>query len=100
MQDKTKNIIVTIGFVSLLIIVFMTNVLVKDKEISVTERRKLASFPEVSISKLLKGETTSKFEDYAVDQFVGRDTFRIIKAFYSTNIYKQKDNNNLYINFQ
>jgi len=77
-------------------LVFLINIIVKDKEISVTERRKLASFPEVSISKLLKGEITSKFENYAVDQFVGRDTFRTVKAFYSTNIYKQKDNNNLF----
>lgn len=96
MQDKTKNIIITIGFVSLLILVFFVNILVEDKQISITERRKLAGFPEVSISKLLKGETTSKFENYAVDQFVARDTFRSIKAFYSTNIYKQKDNNNFF----
>lgn len=96
MQDKTKNIIVTIGFVFILMLVFLINILAKDKDISLSERRKLAQFPQVSISKLLKGETTSKFEDYAVDQFVGRDTFRTIKAFYSTNIYKQKDNNNLF----
>lgn len=96
MQDKTKNIIVTIGFVFILMLVFLINIVTKDKEISTTERRKLASFPEVSISKLLKGETTGKFENYAVDQFVGRDTYRIVKAFYSTNIYKQKDNNNLF----
>lgn len=96
MQDKTKNVIVTIGFVLILMLTFFINVLAEDKEISVTERRKLAKFPEISISKLLKGETTSKFENYAVDQFVGRDDFRTIKAFYSTNIYKQKDNNNLF----
>lgn len=96
MQNNTKNFIVTVGFVLLLMLVFLMNILVKDKEISVTERRKLAKFPEVSISKLLKGETTSKFENYAVDQFVGRDTYRTIKAFYSTSIYNQKDNNNLF----
>lgn len=96
MQDKTKNIIITIGFVSLLILVFFINIVVEDKQISITERRKLAGFPEVSISKLLKGETTSKFENYAVDQFGARDTFRSIKAFYSTNIYRQKDNNNFF----
>lgn len=96
MQDKTKNIIITIIFVFLLMLVFFINILTKDKEISVTERRKLAQFPEFSISKLLKGETTSKFENYAVDQYVGRDSYRIIKAFFSTNIYKQKDNNNLF----
>lgn len=96
MQDKIKNIIITIGFSVILILVFFVNILVEDKQISVTERRKLASFPEISISKLLKGETTSKFENYAVDQFIARDTFRAIKAFYSTNIYKQKDNNKFF----
>lgn len=96
MQDKTKNIIITIGFTVILILVFFINLLVEDKQISITERRKLAKLPEFSISKLLKGETTSKFEDYAVDQFIARDTFRSIKAFYSTNIYKQKDNNKFF----
>lgn len=96
MQYKTKNIIITIGFVSLLILVFFINIVVEDKQISITERRKLAGFPEISISKLLTWETTSKFENYAVDQFVARDTFRSIKAFYSTNIYRQKDNNNFF----
>lgn len=93
MEDKTKNIIITISFTAILILTFFINIFVKDNEISVTERRKLTQFPEVSISKLLNGETTGKFEDYAVDQFIARDTFRNIKAFYSTNIYKQKDNN-------
>lgn len=96
MNNKTKNIIITIGFCLVLLLVFIINIIVKDKPISITERRKLAQFPEVSISKLLNGETTSKFEDYAVDQFVGRDEVRDIKAFYSTNIYKQKDNNNYF----
>lgn len=96
MRDKTKNIIITIGFTVILILVFFINLLVEDKQISITERRKLAKLPEFSISKLLKGETTSKFEDYAVDQFIARDTFRSIKAFYSTNIYKQKDNNKFF----
>ena len=52
MQDKTKNIIITIGFVVILILVFIVNIFAEDKQISVTERRKLVSFPEISISKL------------------------------------------------
>lgn len=96
MKDNTKNFIITIGFCFIIIFAFIVNILTEDKEISLTERRKLATFPEVSISKLLKGETTGKFEDYAVDQFTGRDIFRTIKAFFSTNIYKQKDNNKLF----
>lgn len=96
MKDNTKNFIITIGFCFIIILVFFVNVLTKDKEISITERRKLTAFPGISISKLLKGETTGKFEDYAVDQFVGRDTFRTIKASFSTKIYNQKDNNKLF----
>lgn len=96
MKDNTKNFIMTIGFCFIIILVFFVNVLTKDKEISLTERRKLTAFPGISISKLLKGETTGKFEDYAVDQFVGRDAFRTIKASFSTKIYNQKDNNKLF----
>ena len=96
MKNKTKNLIITIGFFSLLIFTFFINIAIKDKQISVIERRALSQFPEVSISKLLNGETASKFENYAVDQFVERDFFRNVKAFYSINIYKQKDNNNYF----
>ena len=96
MEHKIKNTIITFGFIIILIIVFLANILVKDKDISVSERRKLAQLPETSISKLLNGETTGKFENYAVDQFIARDTFRTIKAYYSNNIYRQKDNNKLF----
>lgn len=96
MKENTRNFIITIGFCFIIILAFLVNILTEDKEISLTERRKLTAFPEISISKLLKGETTGKFEDYAVDQFAGRDTFRTIKAFFSTKIYKQKDNNKLF----
>lgn len=96
MRDKTKNIIVTIGFVVILILVFIINIIVKDKQISTTERRKLAQFPEITIKNLLNGQTAEDLEDYAVDQFVARDFFREIKAFSSIEILKQKDNNKLF----
>lgn len=89
---------ITVGFLVLLIFIFLINIVVKDKQISTTERRILSQFPEISISKLFNGEVTGKFENYAVDQFVGRDFFRYVKAFYSTNIYRQKDNNNYFEN--
>ena len=81
MKNKTKNIIVTFGFVLSLIFILLINIVAEDKEISITERRSLTQFPEVSISKLFNGEVTGNFENYAVDQFVGRDFFRYIKAF-------------------
>lgn len=96
MQEKTKNKIVTIGFVIILIAVFLINLLTEDKQISLTERRKLAEFPSITLSKILNGDVTKKWEEYVVDQFLGRDLFRSIKSFYSINIAKQKDNNKLF----
>lgn len=96
MQEKTKNKIVTIGFVIILIAVFLINLLTEDKQISLTERRKLAEFPSITLPKILNGDVTKKWEEYVVDQFLGRDLFRSIKSFYSINIAKQKDNNKLF----
>lgn len=96
MQDKIKNIIVAIGFVVIIIAVLLLNTIVKDETISTTERRKLAQLPEITISKILNGNVMDKWEEYAEDQFINRDFFRSIKSFWSSNIFKQKDNNNLF----
>lgn len=96
MQENTKNVIVSVGFLIILFIVFLVNIIIKDKEISIAERRKLSQFPEISISKLFNGDFAKKFDKYSVDQFVARDVFRSIKAFNSRYIFGQKDNNKLF----
>lgn len=97
MQDRTKNIVITIGFVIILIGALLTNIIVKDKEVSTAERRKLAQLPEISLDKIIEGDATKKWEDYVADQFVGRDLFRTIKSAWSISVFKQKDNNDLFI---
>ena len=96
MQDKIKNIIITIGFVAILAIVFVANIIVEDKTISTSERRKLAQFPEIKFSEILNGNVIEDWEKYVEDQFVERDFFRTIKSFWSINIFGQKDNNKLF----
>ena len=96
MQDKTKNIIITIGFVTILILVFSINLISPDKNISTSERRKLAQFPDITIRKIFNGDIISKWEKYVEDQFIGRDLLRSIKSFWSINVFGQKDNNNLF----
>lgn len=96
MQEKTKNIIVTVGFLTILLVVFFTNIIIKDKEISKSERRKLSQFPEINISKIFSGDFTKDFDKYSVDQFIARDSFRSIKAFNSMYVFRQKDNNKLF----
>ena len=67
------------------------------QEISDSERRKLAQFPELSWSSIANGSFMSKFEDYTLDQFPFRDAFRTVKSLFHYNILGQKDNNGIYI---
>lgn len=76
MSDKVKNIIISILFSCILIVVLVVNIFSKDRDISVSERRRLASFPEFSVSNLFNGTFFSNFDKYAVDQFMMRDTIR------------------------
>ena len=92
MSDKVKNIVVTICFLFFIFSVCILNILLPDKELSETERRKLYRFSELNVENFNK-----EFEDYSLDQFVGRDFFRKIKAYVTYNIFNQKDNNKIYI---
>ena len=67
------------------------------KDISESERRKLAQFPELSVETLLNGKFMSEFEDYTLDQFPLRDNFRQLKALFHYNVLGQKDNNDIVI---
>jgi hypothetical protein len=67
------------------------------QELSIEERRKLNRFPEISTQSLLSGSFMQNFEEYAQDQFPYRFTFRSIKAFTRYFLFRQKENNNIYI---
>lgn len=67
------------------------------EDISETERRKLAQFPELSVKTVLDGDFMTDFEEYTLDQFPLRDSFRQLKALFHYNALSQKDNNDIYI---
>lgn len=83
MKEKLNSIIIT----SFLIIMFSLGIILKDDNISYTERRKLSTFPNINLAFF------DNFEKYALDQFPFRDIFRSIKAFFNLNILKNNDNN-------
>ena len=64
---------------------------------SESERRPLAQFPEFTIDSVLSGKFTKDFEDYATDQFPLRDKWRTLKAISKFYIFRNKDNNDIYI---
>lgn len=67
------------------------------KEFSDSERRKLAQFPDFSLSAVRDGSFITEFESYTQDQFPMRDTFRTIKALSVYYMFGQLDNNGIYM---
>ncbi|HBP13300.1 MAG TPA: hypothetical protein DD613_04475, partial [Firmicutes bacterium] len=95
MSDKIKDIVVTIVFLITIISLFLINVIKKDTDISIAERRKLATMPELTTKKLFDGTYFKSFDSYVTDQFVGRDTFRKIKI--DIELSTKGEYNNLYM---
>ena len=91
-----KNKIIVISFIVIIFGMFFVNLITKDMNISILERRKLAQFPEISFNKFLSGEWSEDFDNYAIDQFVGRDIFKNFKSIWSMNFFRQKDNNKMF----
>lgn len=96
MNDKFKNIVVTISFVAIIIIMLFLNIVKKDTAISLSERRKLQQFPKFSINQLFDGSFFEKFEKYTMDQFIERETFRKLKTSIEIDILKKQNSNNIY----
>lgn len=67
------------------------------QDISEAERRPLQQFPELTVQTLLDGKFMSEFEEYTLDQFPIRDTFRQLKALFHYHVLGQKDNNEIFI---
>lgn len=67
------------------------------KEMSESERRKLAQFPELTVESVLEGKFTTNFETYTLDQFPLRDTFRQVKSIFHYYVLNQQDNNDIYV---
>ena len=88
-----KNKIITFAFIIYILLFSILGIVLKDKEISFTERRKLQTFPKFT----LDSEYIEKIDKYLLDHFPIRDTFRSIKANYNYKILNKLDNNNIYL---
>ena len=66
-------------------------------EVSEAERRPLASAPTLSVEAINEGDFMEDFEDFTLDQFPLRDSFRQIKSLFHFYGLQQLDNNDIYI---
>ena len=88
-----KNKIITFIFIVYIFSFSIFGIILKDKEISFSERRKLQTFPEIT----LNNEYINKIDKYLLDHFPLRDTFRSIKANFNYKILNKLDNNGIYL---
>ena len=67
------------------------------KASSDAERRPLAQLPTITMDSILNGKFMGDFEDYSLDQFPLRDSFRTVKSLFHQYVLGQKDNNGIYL---
>ena len=67
-------------FPALLLLVMIINLLVPDRSVSETENRALAEKPQLTLSNAVRRDFAERYENYASDQFVGRDMLRSVKV--------------------
>ncbi|MCI7344932.1 MAG: DHHW family protein [Eubacterium sp.] len=97
MNKKVKSII-SFAIIAAFFVTMVTACwAVPSKQYSDSERRDLAQFPKVDIKTLLDGSFMTKFESYTQDQFPLREKFRTLKAMMSYYVFRQLDNNDIYI---
>ncbi len=92
-----KNKLITITLSAVLLFLFIINIFSPIRDVSYSERRKLAQLPKPSVDGIISGEFMKDFDDYSLDQFAFRNQFRSMKAFFDLKILGKKDNNDIYV---
>ena len=95
-----KNKIITYSFVIFISIFMILSVITKKDEISISERRHLANMPKFTLEGILdkNNSYSNKLNDYLMDHFIGRETFKKIKALTSNYIFQNKENHGVFEN--
>ncbi len=95
-MTKLKNFLVAGLSILFVLGFFVWSILLPDAEISKTERRRLAKFPQITADSISSGTFMKDFESYSLDHFPLRDSFRTLKALTAFYAMGQKDNNDYY----
>src|SRR5690554_3301803 len=97
MTEKRKNRVVVLGFFLVLWGFLLAFICLEDKVVSLSERRTLTKFPELSTRSLFTGKWMGELEEYFLDHFPLRDEFRTLKAGFSLNLLQKKENNGIFL---
>ena len=90
-KGKAESMAVIICFLLIIYGFFIINLLKPADELSASERRRLAQFPEPSITSIFNAEFMKGFNDYATDQAAFRDQWRGLKALFDLKAFGKFD---------
>lgn len=97
MSEKIKNT-VTVSVMTAFFLIFFVWCLFKPADAaSDSERRKLAAMPALKLSSIMSGSYMKNFEDYTMDQFPLRDSFRTIKSYAAFYLFARSDVGGIYL---
>lgn len=97
MTTKAKNIAVLIFAALWIFGLSIWGILAPDRDVTLSERRRLAQMPKISAENLLSGKFMTDFEKYSADQFPLRDSFRRVKSAAEYYGFMQLDSNGIYL---
>lgn len=95
MNNKIKDIVLTIIFITFLFTFMIVNIMKKDDDISYSERRKLQKMPKITYDSVINGTYFNILDKYTTDQFIWRDNFRKIKI--DIDLLTKNNYNKLYL---
>ena len=95
-KPTLKEILSSAVFIIIAGVLFVLNIVVPAPAVLLSERRVPAKFPELTVSSVSSGNFMNKFDNYAADNFVFRDTFRRIQSSIVLDVLMLSDKSGLY----
>ena len=95
-RRRLHNVILAGVFLLFLLVCFIVNLAVKDRDFSEAENRNLAQKPALSLTALADGSYFSGLSDYVSDQFFARDKWMSLKLKCET-IMGRKDASGIFL---
>ena len=95
-KPTLRHILVIAIFLAIIGVFFILNFAVPAPGVLISERRAPATLPAFNVNNLANASWMDRFEDYAADRFVFRDTFRTVRAATVFGPLLQTDKNGLF----
>ncbi len=96
-MQKAKSVAIVAVSLLLFFGIALWQLLLPDGDVSRAERRKLAQAPALTLSAVFSGDYMEDLETYLLDQFPARDGWRTLKAVTRFYVFRQLDNNGVYL---